>query len=388
MTDKKIENQTPSRPTPSEDRVMDMERTGAFHFRSVPGWIYGTWGGFTALTLFFVILSHWPKTETIVKEVNLDKNKTTVMTSREVFSDDFESGDLSAWTVDWMDVRKNQQTSNLFLYGTTNLPGNEQTIFVPHKEGASRGFYAQSPVIPIRFDQPYSVRFLFNGYGPIDMVKFGHIRLRLNSRLPNLSFDAYGKGNYRILDQNVFPQAAPNSYLYAISIQVDPQRHHITLEINNNTKYEIIYNADLNPVPDFYIGESLTGDKLQRQAFAIYDDIAIRGVPSRDLSNEPTVTAHIVATPAPVIDEFAFRKSPEFRKRLKSTWDIYNKGEMQEAITSFKKILKDYPKSAEACHGLGLSYRALGDSSTAQKYWNDALSIDSSFAPARQFLKQ
>ena len=58
----------------------------------------------------------------------------------------------------------------------------------------------------------------------------------------------------------------------------------------------------------------------------------------------------------------------------------------QQAVTALERVVKSEPRNADAFNYLGYSYRKLGDTDAALKYYNAALAIDPDHLGAHEYL--
>ena len=295
-----------------------------------------------------------------------------------VFTENFDSSHLEGWTMDWVSLHESTDGSGYNLLAYPNMPPDKRIKFT-YTAGRERYFYARSNEIPLNFTQSYTIAFDFHGKGPIELLDFGHIRLRLMDELPNLSFDRDGTQSYK-----AFPEITWNSELlqqekHSFRITVDPGNHFYDTYLDGISLGRINFAESLIPQNQIYFRELLLNPGEQSTNAVYYDNFNIFGTPTKILSSSKlTIIAKPTSTPTPV--------PPEYIAYLKEGWDKHNSGDFNGAIRSFQQAIKINPKSAEAYNALGVSYRSSGDTTAALRAFVQSLSIDSTYIPAKQNL--
>lgn len=344
--------------------------------QGVPRWVFVSWGIFTGLIAILFCLSFILKPKPDIANSNnpvvAHKNNPKPQT---VWQENFDQSNLEGWTLDWANLNQASDGKGFVLLAYHNmLPDKRSSVQFTVAPGAQRYFYARSPVIPLNFSQPYTLSFDFHGKGPVELLDFGHIRLRLLNELPNLSYDPDGSETYRTFSVVNWTPEQIQQEKHSFKINVDPAKQIYEILIDGNIIGQVHFSQKLEPQNQIYFRE-LPSDAVDQETSPIYyDNFTVTGIPTQSVNVRP------VSTPAPV--------SPEFTKILQQGWDKHNTGDFKGAIQSFQEAIKINPNSAEAYNALGIAYRSSGDTTSALRAFVQSLAVDSTYAPARQNLGQ
>jgi hypothetical protein len=355
----------------------------------LPTWIFWGWGIFSCLSLLFLILAFWPvKQNKNILENAIPPSLTSeiTLTPGVIWSENFEESSLEDWTGNLFGIYEDRVSHSKGLFMGRSINPAENFVFSPLSESPQLP-YAIKKSLGINFKKAYKLSFDFSGSGPIELVQCGHIRLRLVDQLPNLSYDPRGDGRYRSFNLPPWPPEMANRSKHHFEISVTPENEHILLCIDDSTIGHIEYSDNMVIYQGFYIGELPDSPRNPKQGFIFYDNLQLEGTPTHPILEKVKEKIGFVAAPTPTaVPEPAFKSDPEFKKKMRNAWQIYNSGEFEKALADFQAIIKEYPQSAEAYNGIGLCHKSLGDKTAAWKAWIKSLSIDSTYAPARQNL--
>ena len=353
--------------------------------RTVSPWLLYTWVGVTLVILVFFILTFLPsdKNKPITPSTGTVASSTTaVIPSQVVWFEDFEDTLLPDWTFYWLNLREYGENKNHVLVGYDNAPTYAKLSATP-PSSTPKFFYGTHREIPLDFTKPYTVAFDFKGRGPIELIRFGHIRLRLTDQLPNLSFDPNDRKQYHSFNLPPWGADRVNKSSFHFQIQVTPATQVLEVYIDKEKIGQIQYSDTLRPSADFSFYE-IPASEGNTDSAVLFDNILVHGTPSHPLEGikVPSADANITLE----LSSKDLTKDPHFRESIKSAWDLYNSGEFKAALESFNAVIKEYPRSAEAYNGQGLCYKGLGDMESARQSWVHSLSEDSTYHPARQNL--
>jgi hypothetical protein len=355
----------------------------------LPAWIFWGWGIFSCLSFVFLILAFWPVKQ---NKTPLEKAATTsvknesLLTPGVVWSEDFEDSSLEDWVGNHIGIYEDRVSHSKGLFLGKGIHPAENFEFTPLNESPQLPYAIKKP-LGINFKKSYKLSFDFSGSGPIELVQCGHIRLRLADQLPNLSYDPRGDGRYRSFNLPPWPPEMANRSKHHFEISVIPENETILLCINGSTIGHIEYADNMEVYPGFFIGELTDSPKTPKQGFIFYDNLRLEGTPTHPIMKKVKEKIGFIAAATPTaVPEPAFKSDPEYKKKMRNAWQIYNSGEFEKALADFQAVIKEYPQSAEAYNGMGLCHKSLGDKTAAWKAWIESLSIDSTYAPARQNL--
>jgi tetratricopeptide (TPR) repeat protein len=342
--------------------------------KGIPQWVFISWGIVTCLVAVLFILSFVlkPKTEIAVSQPPVTTHNDNAK-SQTVWTENFDQSNLEGWTLDWANLAQSGDGNGLVLLAYHNmLPDTRSAVKFTMTTSPQRFFYARSPVIPVNLSRPYTITFDFHGKGPVELLDFGHIRLRLLNELPNLSYNPDATDSYRTFSVVDWTPEQIKQEKHTFKITVDPVKQVYETWIDGNSIGQVHYSENLKPQNQIYFRELPSNEEEHETNAVYYDNFSISGIPTQTISAKPT------ATPAPV--------SPEFTKILQAGWNKYYAHDFTGAIQSFQEATKNNPKSAEAYNALGIAYRASGDTTAALQAFVQSLSIDSTYEPARQNL--
>ncbi len=344
----------------------------------LPQWIFISWGiltGFIAIlfVLSFVLKS---KTESTTSNTPVAAHKDNAKgQTQTVWMANFDQSNLEGWTLDWANLTPSSDGNGFVLLAYHNmLPDKRFAVKFTVTASPQRFFYARSPAIPVNLSQPYTISFDFHGKGPIELLDFGHIRLRLLNELPNLSYNPDASDSYRTFSVVDWTPEQIKQEKHSFKITVDPVKQIYETWIDENSIGQVHYSEKLKPQNQIYFRE-LPSDEVEHETNAVYyNNFNITGIPTQTIAANPT------ATPTPV--------SPEVIKILQVGWNKYYAHDFTGAIQIFQEATKTNPNSAEAYNALGIVYCASGDTTAALQAFVRSLSIDSAYEPAQQNLEK
>ncbi len=355
----------------------------------LPKWVFWVWGLFTCVSFIFLVIAFLPHKPAPLPHISTTQPVAEIeeiLPQGVIWTEDFEETFLDGWVGDWMGIYQDRVSRSKGLFAGKDLKPTEGFEFTPTTE-EPRMYYATKTSLSFNYKKPYVLSFDFSGSGPIDLVNLGHIRLRLTDQIPNLSYDPRGDGKYRSFNLPPWPDEKLNRPKHHFDIAVTPDDETIMLCIDKSTIGHIEYSRNMRIYPGFNMGGLPDPNGKVKSGFVFYDNIKLEGTPLHKPQAAPQEKIGFVAstTPAPVPTP-SFSANPEYKNRMKNAWKIYNSGDFDKAILEFKVIVKEYPQSPEAYNGMGLCYRASGDTTAAWKAWIQSLTIDSTYVPARQNL--
>ena len=348
----------------------------------ISNWIIYAWGFLTLIIAALFVLSFILKPNSDVIPVkSVSRTSKSILPSQTVWMENFDNASLKGWTIDWADLRESEDGKGQILLAYRNLEpekGSEVTFIPMNKE--RRFYYAKSPVIPLDFSKPYWISFDFHGKGPIELLNFGQIRLRLLSDLASLSYDPDGNQSYRKLNlpSKILDSSSQDNYSFKITVQ--PNEKNYEIWINGQSIGRIQYSNQIHPLNQIYFRELPPSSGVPVVNAIYYDNFQIYGTPTQpvNLPLQGKTKGETSISTIPI--------SMEYKKYYQEGWDKYNSRDFVGAIKSFKQAIDENPKSAEAFNGLGVAYFYSGDTQSAWKAWVQALSIDSTYEPAQQNL--
>jgi pentatricopeptide repeat protein len=326
-------------------------------------------------------------------------------TATPAWLDNFDSGDLSQWTIKYPE----DKTVKLAQDNSISAPNSLRFSRDQTPPGLINPAIINSKIIPIYFDEPYTLSFdmFYTGAFIVQQIEFGHISIDLQIvRVPMMGTNAqmrykFGHETRPIrLDKKPLGKYLPAKQWNQLALTISPQQKTLTISINQQEWTTVALDMpNLEPRPKIKFSNTLTTQpQNDKEATIVYlDNIAVYGKKiavleiAKPIEKKPQKVEAKLVEPDKSVSELPPPATPaplSFIEIYQLGWKQLNQGEYYAAVTSFQQAANMNPRSPDVHNALGLAYRKAGNEEQAIQEFKLALEIDPNYSPAKENIKK